>query len=648
MQGDGLGPKPATKATEDANRAARDGLPLTDRRDYDDATRGFVATRDDPVIRRADGLPVIDLSSHDFVHASADAPSTVHPSLWRHAQVNHHHGLFEVVEGVYQVRGFDLANVTLIESDTGVIVVDPLSFVETAQAAMDLYRAHRGDRPVRALVYTHSHADHYGGSRAIIGDATGSAEPIPVIAPEGFLAEAVAENVFAGTAMTRRALYMYGPLLPTGPTGQVDAGLANALANAGGSSLVPPTDHITRTGETRTIDGVELVFQMAPATEAPAEFLVHVPQRRVLLAAEDLNHTMHNLYTLRGAQVRDAATWWKTLNETIDLFADETDAVVGQHAWPRWGSADIREFLENQRDLYKYLHDQSLRLANRGLTMTEIAEELVIPAALEGEWYNRGYYGSANHNAKAVYQRYLGWYDAHPAHLHQLPPEESGRRYVEFMGGADAVVEKARAAFDAGDYRWVAEVLTHVVFSGPHGSDEHGSDPAHQAAARLQADALEQLGYQSENPTWRNVYLMGALELRHGVRDLGQIELATLDVLGAMTPEMIFDYLGIKLDGPRAAAETSAIAWELTDLDATYAIELRNGCLIATAGRELASPDATVRSAKAALAALVFGSSDLDSAKADGSVDVTGDAGAIRRLFDLLDDFPLWFPIVQP
>lgn len=629
--------KPATEHTRAANRAARDTLPLADRRDVEDAARGLVGTIDDPVIRRADGQPVIDVSSHAFLGVSEDAPDTVHPSLWRHARVNAHHGLFEVVDGVYQVRGLDLANLTLIEGDTGVVVVDPLSFTETAAAALRLYRAHRGDRPVVGVVYTHSHGDHYGGSRAVVEGAG----DIPVIAPEGMVYEAVAENVFAGTAMTRRGIYMYGPMLPVGPQGQVDAGLANALASGGSSTLVPPTDLVTRTGETRTVDGVEMVFQMAPGTEAPAEFLVHLPARRVLCAAEDVNHLMHNLYTLRGAQVRDAATWWKTLNETVRLFGDTTDVVVGQHGWPRWGAEDVREYLRDQRDLYKFIHDQTLRRANLGGTMTEIAEELRLPASLDRQWYSHGYYGSLNHNAKAVYQRYLGWYDSHPAHLHTLPPTQVGPRYVEYMGGADAVLEKARASYDDGDYRWVAEVLTHVVFA----------DAGNRAAAELQADALEQLGYQAENATWRNEYLMAALELRQGVRDLGSIQLATPDVFAAMTPDMLLDYAGIRLDATRAEELSLTVTWTVEEADGgstDYVVEVRNGVLVYTAGAHHDSSDVAVRSTKVVLAQALFGDRSLDELVTAGDLAVTGDVAPLAKLFALFDVFPLWFEIVRP
>ncbi|MFS6528166.1 alkyl sulfatase dimerization domain-containing protein [Microbacterium aurugineum] len=638
---DATTPKPATDATRKANAEAAKHLPWDDRQDFDDVARGFIAPLADPVVRKESGAPVINLAAWDFVKESDDAPDTVHPSLWRHAQVNSGRGLFEVTDGIYQLRGIDLSNMTIVEGDEGIIVIDPLVGNETAAAGLALYREHRGVRPVKALIYTHSHADHYGGSRAIVSDDDIAAGRTVVIAPDGFLSEAVSENVYAGTAMTRRALYMYGPLLPIGERGQIDAGLSSGGGAGFSSSLVPPTDTIATTGETRVVDGVEMVFQMAPGTEAPSEFLIYFPAHRALCTAEDATHVMHNLLTLRGAQVRDAATWWKTLNETIHLFGADTDVVFAQHNWPRWGTESIIEFLANQRDLYKYIHDQVLRLTNLGQTPVEIAEQMELPAALDQQWYNRGYYGSLNHNSKAVYQRYIGWYDSHPAHLHPLPPTEVGARYVEFMGGADAVVEKAKASFDKGDYRWVADVLTHVVFS----------EPDHQAARELQADAFEQLGYQSENPTWRNEYLMAALELRNGVRDLGTLSLATLDVLNSMTPEMIFDFMGIKLDGPAAADRRSTLDWVISDAGAdgvTYALELRNGCLIYTPNTTSATADATVTSTKSELAALVFGSTDLDTALSDGSASVEGDPAAVRTLFGLLTAFPLWFHIVEP
>ncbi|MQY21083.1 alkyl/aryl-sulfatase [Nocardia macrotermitis] len=637
-------PALAVKQPTDATRAAQldfiAGLPFDDVRDLEDSSRGFIATLDPPRITFPDGSLVFDLSGYEFV-TDAEAPPSVNPSLWRHALVNKPHGLFEVMEGVYQLRGLDISNMTIIEGDTGIIVIDPMTYMETAKAGLELYFRHRPARPVKAVIYTHSHADHYGGVRSVIDEADVRAGRTQVIAPAGFLKEAVAENVYAGNAMARRAIYMYGNVLKRGIQGQINAGLGNGLPHGGTASLIAPSDTITTTGDRRTVDGVEMVFQMAPGTEAPAEFLIHFPGKRLMCAAEDATHTMHNLYTLRGAQVRDAATWWKVLDETIEMFGADTDVVIAQHQWPRWGNADVVQFLEQQRDLYKYLHDQSLRLANQGYTMSEVAERIELPPGLAGQWHCRGYYGSAKHNSKAVYQRYLGWYDSHPAHLDPLQPQDSAPKYVEYMGGAKAILERARAAYAAGEYRWVAEVLTHVVFADPRNTD----------ARDLQADAFEQLGYQAENGTWRNEYLMGAKELREGVHDLGAIQLAGSDVLAAMPVEMLLDYLGIHLDGPAAWLRTGAFNWVFADFDGVekrFAVRLSNGTLVYTAEKTLPDPDATVYWDREAFQNIILGTTTLDQAIASGAVRVDGDTAALSGLFELFDTFPFWFPIVTP
>ncbi|WP_067669010.1 alkyl/aryl-sulfatase [Nocardia miyunensis] len=637
-------PALAVKQPSAATRAAQldfiAGLPFDDVRDLDDSARGFVGTLDPPLITRSDGSTLFDLNAYDFV-TDVTAPPSVNPSLWRHALVNKPHGLFRVMDGVYQLRGLDVSNMTIVEGDTGIIVIDPLTYMETAKAGLELYFRHRPARPVMAVIYTHSHADHYGGVKSVVDETDVRTGRTQVIAPAGFLREAVAENVYAGNAMARRAIYMYGSVLARGPQGQLNAGLANGLPHGGTASLIAPTDTVTTTGDRRTVDGVEMVFQMAPGTEAPAEFLIHFPAKRLMCAAEDATHTMHNLYTLRGAQVRDAATWWKVLDETIEMFGADTDVVIAQHHWPRWGNADVLRFLEQQRDLYKYLHDQSLRLANQGYTMSEIAERVELPPGLAGQWHCRGYYGSAKHNAKAVYQRYLGWYDSHPAHLDPLPPEASAPKYVEYMGGAQAVLDRARAAYDAGEYRWVAEVLAHVVFA----------DPRNTVARDLQADALEQLGYQAENGTWRNEYLMGAKELREGVHDLGSIQLAGPDVLAAMTLDMLLDYLGIRLDGPAAWGNHAAFNWTFADFDGVdkqFAVRLSNGALVYTAEKTLPDPDATVYWDREAFQNIILDTTTLDREIASGAVRVDGDVATLSGLFELFDTFPFWFPIVTP
>ncbi|MGW6456546.1 alkyl/aryl-sulfatase [Streptomyces sp. NPDC055078] len=634
------GPKPATAATLAAQRTAAAALPFSDTRDFDDAARGFIGTLTPPVIKRADGATVLDLTAYAFLDAE-EAPGSVHPGLWRHARASNFHGLFQVMDGVYQVRGLDQANMTIIEGETGLLLIDPLTFAETAQAAMGLYFEHRPERPVRGVIYTHSHVDHFGGVRGIVDEEDVKAGRITVIAPEGFLEEAVSENLNAGNAMARRAVYQYGPVLPRGRFGQVSAGLTNSPPHAGSATLIPPTDIIVTTGEKRTVDGIEMVFQMANGTEAPAEFLVHFPGLRMLCSAEDATHVMHNIYTLRGAQIRDAATWWKKLDETVELFGAATDVIIAQHHWPRWGNADVVAFLEHQRDLYKYLHDEALRLANHGYTMNEVAEKLRLPPALEAEWHCRGFYGTTNHNAKGVYQRYLGWYDSHPAHLHPLPPEQAAPKYVEFMGGAEALLARAKEAFDAGEYRWVAEVLTHLVFA----------DPGNTEARHLQADTLEQLGYQAESGPWRNEYLMGAFELRNGVRDLGKVQLATLEMLRAMTPDMLLDYAGIRLNGPRAWDRTSSFNWSFPQAGGTtasYAIRLRNGALVYTPGRVIDTPDASVTWEHESFHKVLCGASDLRSEIDAGAVRIQGDVSALTGLFDLLDEFPFWFPVVTP
>jgi alkyl sulfatase BDS1-like metallo-beta-lactamase superfamily hydrolase len=506
-------PKPATPSTRAASARLRDHLPLDDGADFERATRGLVATHATGVIHHAMGRVVWDTHAHDFVRDQSEAPDTVNPSLWRQARLNAIHGLFEVTDGVWQVRGYDLSNVTFVAGDTGWLVIDPLTSAETARAALELANEHLGVRPIVAVIYTHSHVDHFGGIRGVVDEADVEAGQVRIIAPEGFQAEAVSENVIAGPVMIRRASYMYGGLLPAGPTGHVDAGLGKTTPKGTvGVIPIPPTEEIRATGTELVVDGVRIVFQNTPGAEAPAEMNFHLPDKKLLCMAENCSHNMHNLYTPRGAQVRDALAWSKYINEAIELFGDETEICFASHHWPRFGHDDALDFLAKQRDLYRWLHDQTLRLANHGFTPTEIAEQLDLAPELASEFHTRGYYGTVNHNVKAVYQRYLGWFDGNPANLHPLPPEDAGRRYVEFMGGAGLLLAKAREAFAAGEYRWVAQVVNHLVFAEPDNTD----------ARHLQADALEQLGYQAESGPWRNFYLTGAQELRHGLPDLGQ------------------------------------------------------------------------------------------------------------------------------
>src|SRR3984893_165731 len=476
-------PKAAEPAVKVAHAAARAEFPFSDRGDYDDVSHGFVATIPDALIKDADGHLIWDMSAYSFLQAD-NAPDAVHPSLWRLAQLNCQHGLFQVCERIYQIRGFDIANITIVEGNTGIIVIDTLSVAETAKAGMELYFRQRGKRPIIAVIYTHTHADHWGGVGGVLTEEDAATGRVQIIAPDKFLDFAVSENVIAGNAMARRAQYQFGLRLPKGIRGQVDAALGKTIAR-GTMTLFPPNDLIRETGERRVIDGVEIVFQMAPNSEAPAEFHLYFPALRALNIAENATHLFHNLLPFRGAEVRDALAWSKYLNEAIELFGGHTDVLMAQHHWPIWGSERIRDYLTKQRDLYKYVHDQTLRLINHGFTAPESAEQLKLPEGLAKEWFNRDYYGTVRHNAKAIYQKYLGWYDSNPAHLDPLPPVEIAKKYLEYMGGAEAVFRRAREDFQKGDYRLVAGVMNRVVFAEP----ENG------AARLLAADALEQLRY---------------------------------------------------------------------------------------------------------------------------------------------------------
>ncbi len=631
-------PRDAEAATSAVLDRFRTTLPFDDRQDFEDVSRGLVAAAPTAAIRRPDGFPVWDLGAYAFEDAE-DAPPTVNPSLWRQAQLNRAAGLFEVTERIYQLRGMDISNITVVEGDTGIIVVDPFISTETAAAAMDLYREHRGDRPVVAVIYTHSHVDHYGGVRAVVSEDDVASGRVPVYAPAGFLEHAVSENVFAGTAMSRRSHFQYGVFLPRDERGQVDIGLGKGVSS-GTITLIPPTDVITTTGTTLHVDGVDIEVQMTPGTEAPAEMNVYFPQLRALCAAENATHTLHNLLTLRGAEVRDAKAWASYLDETIERYAHRSDVVFASHHWPTWGTDRLTTYLSDIRDAYQYLHDQTLRLINHGLTPMEIAETLTeLPPALERKWYLRGYYGSISHGVRAIYQKYLGYYDGNPAHLDPHQPTAAGERYVALAGGADALLDHARAAFDEGDYRWVAEVVNHLVFA----------DPQNRAARELQADALEQLGYQSENGTWRSLYLSGAHELRNGVFHGAELSVATPDTIRAMTPDLYFDYLGIRVDGTRAAAlGTRTLDWVFTDLDARYAVTLRNGALTYRRGRHADGSDATVTLAKASLDRVTLGEATFDEAIREGAITVTGEPSALTDLLGVLDTFELMFNVVEP
>ena len=625
--------EPATRA---ANEAFAKSLPFSDRADFEVARRGFIATLPDGVVAGPGGRPAFDSNRYAFLQKD-EVPATVNPSLWRQAQLNAANGLFKVTERVYQVRGIDISNMTIIEGDSGLILIDPLLSNETARAALDLYLRNRPAKPVAAVIYTHSHADHFGGAKGVMSAEDAASGKVKVIAPDGFMEHAVAENIIAGNAMLRRAQYQFGNTLPVGERAQIDTGLGKALSRAT-ISLIPPNDLVKQDYETRTIDGVEIEFHLVPGSEAPAEMLLYFPQFKVLDMAEDATHNMHNLYTIRGAEIRDGRLWSRYIADAIERYGDKTDAVIAQHHWPIWGNDRIVAFLKKQRDLYKFIHDQSVRLLNHGLTPTEIAEKLQLPPSLANEWYSRGYYGTLSHNAKAVYQFYLGWYDANPADLNPLPRAESARKQVEYMGGADAVLKRAREDFRSGQYRWVASVTSQLVFA----------DPANKEARELGADALEQLGYQSEAATWRNACLLGAAELRKGVPAAQGGATANAELLKGVSIDLAFDFLGVRLNAAKAEGKHIVINWTFTDRNETYVMNLENSALTHRAGKLDDNADVAVTLTRAALDAITLKQQTFAGSIAAGGVAISGNPLKLRELFDLLDEFTPDFEIVEP
>jgi alkyl sulfatase BDS1-like metallo-beta-lactamase superfamily hydrolase len=626
-------PEPATRA---ANESFGASLPFADRRDFDDASRGLIATIPDGVIPGAGPRPTWNMKAFAFEEAE-QPPASVNPSLWRQARLNRIHGLFKVVDRVYQVRGYDISNMTIIEGDTGLIVIDPLLAVESAKAAIDLYYRNRPKKPVAAIIYTHSHVDHFGGVKGVVDEADVRSGKIKIFAPDHFMDYAVSENVIAGNAMSRRSWFQFGTFLPPGERSKVDSGLGKQVAS-GSITLIPPTDIIVKDYETRTIDGVEIEFHLVPGTEAPAEMIMYFPQFRVLNAAEIATHNMHNLYTIRGAEVRDARVWSAYLGEALDRWGGKSDALIAQHHWPIWGSDRVQDFLAKQRDLYKFMHDQTVRLFNHGYLPAEIAETLKLPPSLANEWYSRGYYGTLSHNAKAVYQRYLGWYDANPANLSPLPPVERARKSIEYMGGADAVLKRARDDFKAGNYRWVASVVNDLVFA----------DPTNKEARDLGADALEQLGYQAEAGTWRNAYLNGAMELRAGVPKVGASSTLSPDLIRGISLDLLFDFLAVRLNADKAEGKKIAINWTFPDVGERIALHLENSALTHMSGKLATNADASFSLTRSALDQVLLKQRTFIDAIKAGDVTAEGDPRKLAELLAMLDEFTPDFPIMEP
>lgn len=622
-------------------------MPSTPELDWDDttdqanATRGLIDKLEPCVVYNEAGRVVWDNDRWDFLNKD-ECPDTVHPSLWRQSRINTAQGLFEVVPGIYQVRGLDVSNMTIIEGDTGVVVVDPLTSKEVAAEALGLYTRNRGERHVKAVIYTHSHGDHFGGVLGVTTKEAVAAGDCAVLAPDEFMHHAVSENVFAGPAMLRRAVYMYGRSLPVGADGSVGFGLGQALST-GTVGLIPPTVSITGTGQELVLDGVRLVFQLTPDTEAPSEMNFYLPDRHVLLIAENVNHSLHNVLTLRGAQVRDAHAWASYITESIQLF-DEAEVLIGSHNWPTWGKDEVIRMLTEQRDAYAYLHDQTVRLMNQGLTGPEIAEEIqAFPGELGKAWSVRGYYGSISHNVKAVYQHYMGWYDGNPAHLWQHPPVERAKRYVAAIGGADATVASAREAVESGDLRWAAELLNHVLFA----------EPEHTTARELQIATYERSGFAQENGTWRNIYLTGAKELREAYQErrrTGAPGKESVEMLAALATGQIFDSMAVRLDGPRAAAHRLLLRWEFTDTDEIWTLLVGNGVLTPMRGDapRAEAPQLTLRLERTTLDQILAQHTSFPEAIGSGAVTVEGDIAVLATFHSLLEKPRRNFPIVLP
>lgn len=624
--------KEATQYTIDANDQVYALLDFGDERELENAQRGLIAAPESLVIK--DDTGKIVWSQDAYACLSEDAPGTANPSLWRNAQLNHIYGLFEVMDGIYQVRGYDMSNITFIKGDTGWIVYDPLMTVECARAAYDLVKENLGDYPIKAVMYSHSHVDHFGGVAGIVSEEQVEQENILIVAPEGFEEHAVAENIYAGNAMSRRATYQYGTLLDGGETGSLCIGIGMGQSK-GSTSFISPNTIITQTGQTLNIDGVEMEFQLTPGTEAPAEMNTWFPQKNALWMAENCTGTLHNLYTLRGAQVRDGQAWAEYLMESLKLYGDRAEVVFQAHNWPHWGNDNIREYITNTAAVYKFINDQTLFYLNQGYTSTEIAHMIELPEELAKVWYTRQYYGTVAHNSKAVYQKYMGWYDANPVHLGQLSPAESAKKYVEYLGDVDEVLRKAKADYDRGEYQWVAEITNVLVYA----------DPGNMDARYLCADALEQLGYQAESGTWRNAYLCAAQELRFGT-NTDEATRATTGggLIGHMTPDLILQYLGIITDTMKI--QDLSFTANIVLPSANFALIVKNGVILCEKDAQLEDADVTWTTNKLGLFGIVQKNEDAIRA----NLTQEGDETLLPKLMEGIAGFggSRFFEIIEP
>lgn len=626
--------KGATEITEEMNEQVYALLDFEDTQELEFAQKGLLAAPESLTITDDNGKLVWSQDAYEFLDEGKEADATVNPSLWRNTQLNHFYGLFEVMDGIYQVRGYDMTNITFIKGETGWIIFDPLMSVECSQAAFELVKSQLGDFPVKGIVISHPHIDHYGGIKGIISEEEVAGGNIPIIVPENFEEHAISENVYAGYAMSRRAGYQYGTILDQGPKGTMAMGIGMGQSK-GTPSYISPNDFITETGQTRTIDGIEMEFQLTPGTEAPAEMNTYFPQKRALWMAENCTGTLHNLYTLRGAQVRDGNAWAGYIMEAITRYADKTDVVFQSHNWPHWGTELIREYMVNTASVYKYINDQTLMYINQGYTSNEIANMIELPEALEKVWYTRQYYGTVSHNSKAVYQKYMGWYDANPVNLNALEPSESAKKYVEYLGDVNEVLKKAKEDFDKGEYQWVAEITNVLVFA----------DPKNEEARYLCADALEQLGYQAESGTWRNAYLAGAKELREGTTtDKNTKANPNQDARKAMTSEMMLDYLSILVDSKASEDLNLTLNFVITDTQEQWLVTVNHGVILYQKGAQAENPDATLKLLRQAMFTIISG----DKEGQKQFIEVEGSREVIDQLTQNMAEIPDFFNIIEP
>ena len=626
----------ATDATRAANAALATRLPLDEQSDVEDAGRGRIGFIDAPAILNADGGVVWSIPQFDFL--KGEAPDTVNPSLWRQSRLASEHGLFEVAPGIWQVRGYDLSVMSVIEGKTGWIIVDPLTSVETASAALKLVNDTLGERPVTGLLYTHSHADHFGGARGVITEEDAAARKVPILAPIGFLEHAVSENLIAGNQMSRRSTFMFGNTIARSPAAHVGSGLGPGLPQ-GTISLIAPTEEIAGRGTQRVVDGVTIEFIDAAGTEAPAEFMFYLPERRALCTAEVVTATFHNLLTPRGAKVRDALGWTRAIDHVLETYGGKSDVVFASHHWPTWGQENVESLLTQQRDIYRYVHDQTLRNANAGATMFEAAEAVEEPAfEREADAFNtRGYYGTLNHNAKAVYQYYFGWWGGVPADYNALPHAVTAARYVEAMGGADATLALGAEAFEAGDFRWAAEVFNHAVFA----------DPENEAARNWLAATYEQLGFQAESGAWRSYYLVGASELRNGIPSLGNPQLGNPEFLRAVSSIDLMDSLAARFNPAKMTGEPFAVNLVFPDRDETVTLHVGKSVLVPREGIG-AEAAVTLTLDRSVFDLVLLGRTTLPEQLQSGAASVSGNPAMLAALFGTLDRPDFWFPVVTP